>query len=84
MLVLAVPGLVIALSFTYRHRALPAGTLLPDDPSCWSLAYAIMFFPTGRGLGARRRGPLAGGARGGGRLARRAAALGLLAGDPAR
>ena len=44
MLVLAVPGLVMALSLTYRIRALPPGPLLPDRPLL-VIVYAIMFFP---------------------------------------
>ena len=72
MLVLAVPGLVIALSLTYVTEHFLQGRFYQTSPLL-VLAYAIMFFPLAVVVGAGRRGPRAGRARGGGELARRAA-----------
>ena len=82
MLILAVPGIVIALSATYVTEHLLAGPLVPDHPSAHRRLRRHVL-SDGRGLGARRRGPGAGGARGGGELARRQPAFGLLPGDVA-
>ena len=50
MVVLAVPGLVIALSLAYCHRALPAGSLLPDQPAAgaWPTPSCSSRWPSSR------------------------------------
>ena len=65
MLILAVPGIVIALTAAYVTEHLLRGPLVPDDaPAHRRLRRHVL--PDGRGLGARRRGPGAGRAGGGG------------------
>ena len=63
------------------HRAFPAGTLLPDEPSPGTRLHDHVL-PPRRRRRARRRGPVAGRAGGGGGLAGCAASLGPVAGDP--
>ena len=44
-LVLAMPGLVIALVLAYFSERYADGFVVPDAPRCSIVAYAIMFFP---------------------------------------
>ena len=68
MLVLAVPGLVIALSLTFFTEHYLAGQPLPD-PAAAGPGLRRHVLPDGRGGGAGRRGPVPGRV-GGGRAAR--------------
>ena len=82
MLVLAVPGLVIALSFTYVTEHFLQGRFYQTQPAAGAdLRHHVL--PPRRRLGPRRRGPRAGRPRRGGQLARRPAALRPVARDPA-
>ena len=82
MLILAVPGLVIALGFTYFTNHYLAGRFY-QTPGLLVVTYAVMFFPMAVVVGAGRRGPVAGRAGGGRPLVGRPQERGLLAGHAA-
>ncbi len=77
MVILAVPGLVVALSFTYLTEHFLQGRFYQTSPAPGAGLHDHVL-PAGPRGRAGRGGPLAGRARGGGWLARRAASLSVL------